>query len=159
MRTNIDFTPYRRSMVGFDYFFDLLESGMRADPGEGYPPYDLVKEGEDSYRIDLALAGFKPEEVEIVAQQNQLTVSGRQAADEEQREYLHRGIATRAFTRRFQLADFIEVDSADFDNGLLSISLKRVVPDEMKPRKIEIGQDGSVQKLLQDRKTEERQAA
>ncbi len=140
MRTNFDFTPYRRSTVGFDRLFDLLETGMRGDaPADGYPPFDIVRETEDSYRITLAVAGFAPNEIEIVAQQNQLTVTGQRAEDADRGEYLHRGIATRAFERRFQLADFIEVGNARFENGLLSIELKRVVPEAMKPRKIEIG--------------------
>jgi len=138
MRTNFDFTPYRRSTVGFDRLFDLLETGMRGDAADGYPPFDIVKEGEDSYRITLAVAGFRPDEIEVVAQQNQLTVTGKRADERGQGEYLHRGIATRAFERRFQLADHIEVGEASFDNGLLSIALKRVVPEAMKPRRIEI---------------------
>ncbi|QJU60592.1 Hsp20 family protein [Sphingomonas sp. AP4-R1] len=137
MRTAFDLTPYRRSTVGFDRLFNLLESGQRED--DGYPPFDIVKEGEDSYRITLAVAGFAPNEIEIVAQQNQLNVTGKRADDADKGDYLHRGIATRAFERRFQLADFIEVGNARFENGLLSIELKRVVPEAMKPRKIEIG--------------------
>ncbi len=137
MRTTFDLTPYRRSTVGFDRLFDLLENDAR--PDDGYPPFDIVREGEDHYRIELAVAGFAPQEIEVVAQQNQLTVTGRRHADKDKGEYLHRGIATRAFERRFQLADFIEVGNASFENGLLSIELKRVVPEAMKPRKIEIG--------------------
>ena len=139
MRTNFDFTPYRRSTVGFDRLFDLLETGVRGDVTDGYPPFDIVRDSEDSYRITLAVAGFAPNEIEIVAQQNQLTVSGKRGEDGDKGEYLHRGIATRTFERRFQLADFIEVGHARFENGLLSIELKRVVPEAMKPRKIEIG--------------------
>ncbi|RUN75485.1 Hsp20 family protein [Sphingomonas sp. TF3] len=138
MRTNFDFTPYRRSTVGFDRLFDLLENSARTEGGDGYPPFDLVKDGDDSYRITLAVAGFRPDEIEIVAQQNQLLVTGRK--DETPQEgYLHRGIATRPFERRFQLADFIEVRSARFENGLLTIVLQREVPEAMKPRRIEIG--------------------
>ena len=139
MRTNFDFTPYRRASVGFDRLFDLLETGMRGDGAEGYPPFDIERQGEDSYRITLAVAGFRPDEIEIVAQQNQLTVSGKRAEDKDDGQFLHRGIAARPFERRFQLADFIEVGAASFDNGLLSITLKRVVPEAMKPRRIEIG--------------------
>lgn len=140
MRTNFDFTPYRRSTVGFDRLFDLLESGARGDVSEGYPPFDLEKDGDDSYRITLAVAGFCPEDIEIVAQQNQLIVTGKKDADGgAQDRYLHRGIATRPFERRFQLADFIEVRSASVANGLLTIALKREVPEAMKPRRIEIG--------------------
>jgi len=138
MRTNFDFTPYRRSTVGFDRLFDLLEMNPRTDAAETYPPFDIVRESEDSYQITLAVAGFTPQEIEIVAQQNQLVVKGRHSDADDKRQYLHRGIANRAFERRFQLADFIEVGHARFDNGLLSIELKRVVPEAMKPRKIEI---------------------
>ena len=138
MRTNFDFTPYRRSTVGFDRLFDLLETGARAET-EGYPPFDIEQESEDRYRITLAVAGFRPEEIEIVAQSNQLTVSGRKADEAEAGRYLHRGIATRAFERRFQLADFVVVEDASFDNGLLRIALKREVPEAMKPRRIAIG--------------------
>jgi molecular chaperone IbpA len=139
MRTNFDFTPYRRSTVGFDRLFDLLETGPRGDAGDGYPPFDIIREGEDSYRITIAVAGFRPDEIDIVAQENQLTVTGKRAEDRSEGQYLHRGIATRSFERRFQLADYVEVRSAEFDNGLLSIALQRVVPEAMKPRKIAIG--------------------
>ena len=139
MRTNFDFAPYRRSKVGFDRLFDLLETGLRSDAAEGYPPFDILKDGEDSYRITLAVAGFRPEDIEVVAQQNLLTVTGKRAEDDGKGEYLHRGIAARAFERRFQLADFIEASDATFENGLVSIALKRVVPEAMKPRRIEIG--------------------
>jgi len=139
MRTNFDFAPYRRSTVGFDRLFDLLESGMRGDGSDGYPPFDIATEGEDSYRITLAVAGFRPDDIEIVAQQNLMTVTGRRPEDKDEGRYLHRGIAARPFERRFQLADFVEVRSAEFENGLLSIALQRVVPEAMKPRKIAIG--------------------
>jgi molecular chaperone IbpA len=137
MRTNFDFAPYRRSTVGFDRLFNLLEAGAREE--DGYPPFDILREGEDSYRITVAVAGFRPEDIEVVAQQNLLTVTGKRAEDDGKGEYLHRGIAARAFERRFQLADFVEAGNARFENGLLSIELKRVVPEAMKPRRIEIG--------------------
>lgn len=145
MRTNFDFAPYRRSTVGFDRLFNLLEAGARED--DGYPPFDILKDGEDSYRITLAVAGFRPEDIEVVAQQNQLTVTGKRAEDNGKGDYLHRGIAARAFERRFQLADFVEAGNASFENGLLSIALKRVVPEAMKPRRIAI----SGSKPAQDR--------
>lgn len=157
MRTNFDFTPYRRSSVGFDRLFDLLETGTRGDGSDGYPPFDIERQGEDSYRITLAVAGFRPEDVEVVAQQNQLTVTGKRAEDKDEGQYLHRGIAARPFERRFQLADFIEVGAASFDNGLLSIALKRVVPEAMKPRKIEIS--GGANDRLEAPLGEKRQAA
>jgi molecular chaperone IbpA len=158
MRTNFDFAPYRRSTVGFDRLFDLLETGLRADVTEGYPPFDIVRDGEDSYRITLAVAGFRLDEIEIVAQQNQLTVTGRKAEEQGERQYLHHGIAARSFERRFQLADFIEVGSADFEHGLLSIALKRVVPEAMKPRKIEIG-GAPANDRLEAPQSEDRKAA
>ena len=138
MRTNFDFAPYRRSTVGFDRLFDLLETGSRAD-SDGFPPFDILKDGDDSYRITLAAAGFRPEEIEVVAQQNLLTVTGKHSEEEPAGEYLHRGIATRSFEQRFQLADFIEAGEAKFEHGLLTIALKRVLPEKMKPRRIEIG--------------------
>src|SRR3546814_2152659 len=107
MRTNFDFTPYRRSTVGFDRLFNLLEAGARED--DGYPLFAIVKLGDDSFRITLAIAGFRPDDIEIVAQQNQLTVNGKRADDADKGEYLHRGIASLSFERRFQLAAFLEI--------------------------------------------------
>jgi molecular chaperone IbpA len=132
-----DFTPYRRSTVGFDRLFDLLETGRREE-SDGYPPFDLETEGDGNYRITLAVAGFRPEEIEVTSKPNILLVTGRKAEDQERR-YLHRGIATRAFERQFQLADYVVVTGASLEDGLLSISLKREVPEEVKPRRIEIG--------------------
>jgi len=157
MRTAFDFTPYRRSTVGFDRLFNLLESGQREE--DGYPPFDILKEGEDSYRITLAVAGFRPQDIEVIAQQNQLVVTGKRADDDGQGVYLHRGIAARAFERRFQLADFIEAGDARFENGLLSIALKRVVPEAMKPRKIEIGGAPAANDRIEAPRDEVRQAA
>ena len=159
MRTNFDFAPYRRSTIGFDRLFDLLETGMRGDGVDGYPPFDIERQGEDSYRITLAVAGFRPEEIEVVAQQNQLTVTGKRAEDKDEGQYLHRGIAARSFERRFQLADFIEAGNARFDNGLLSIELKRVVPEAMKPRKIEISGSAAANDQIEAPKDDNRQAA
>lgn len=138
MRTNFDFAPYRRATVGFDRLFDMLERSGRVDATEGFPPYDIEREGEDRYRVTLAVAGFRPDEIEIVAHNNQLTITGRKSDNEDGRRYLHRGIATRAFERHFQLADFVQVREASFDNGLLRISLQREVPEAMKPRRIQI---------------------
>ena len=138
MRTNFDFAPYRRSTVGFDRLFDLLETTTRGDAADTFPPFDIVKDGEDSYRITLAVAGFRPEDIDIVVQQNLLTVTGKRPDDDTAGTYLHCGIATRAFERRFQLADFIEPGEARFEHGLLTIAIKRVVPEAMKPRRIAI---------------------
>ena len=148
MRNSFDFSPFRRSTVGFDRLFDMIESSARAEVSDSWPPFNLERDGEEGYRITLAVAGFRPEEIEVVAQQNQLIVTGRkeeQAGDDDR--YLHRGISARAFERRFQLADFIQVRSADFDNGLLSISLEREIPEAMKPRRIEIGAGGTPRQL------------
>lgn len=153
MRPNFDFAPYRRSTVGFDRFIDLLETGMRSDAAESYPPFDILRDGEDSYRITLAVAGFRPQDIEVVAQQNLLSIAGKRPEDEQddsQGDYLHRGIAARSFERRFQLADFIEAGTAKFEHGLLTIELKRVVPEAMKPRRIEIGSGESVQGQLEE---------
>jgi molecular chaperone IbpA len=139
MRTQFDFSPYRRSTVGFDRLFDFLESAARSDQADNYPPFDLEKISDDQYRITLAVAGFKPEEVDITARQNLLVISGRKAENRNRDgNYLHMGIATRAFERRFELADFVRVDDAELRDGLLSVSLYREIPEAMKPRKIAI---------------------
>jgi len=134
-----DFSPYRRSTVGFDRLFDFLEDASRAEQ-DNYPPFDIEKLGDDSYRITLAVAGFKQSEIEIVAHQNVLTVTGRRS-EERARDgnFLHVGIATRAFERKFELADFVRVTGAGLADGLLRIDLAREVPEAMKPRKIDIG--------------------
>jgi molecular chaperone IbpA len=139
MRNAFDWTPYRRSTVGFDRLFEFLEnSGSGA---ENYPPFDIEQLSDDQFRITIAVAGFKSEEIDITAQQNMLLVTGRKAApkDGEERNMLYTGIATRAFERRFQLADFVRVNRADMADGLLSIDLVREVPEAMKPHKIAIG--------------------
>jgi molecular chaperone IbpA len=142
MRSAFDFSPFRRSTVGFDRLFDMLENSTVGNGGENYPPFDLIKTGENDYRIELAVAGFKPEEIDITAQQNVLIVSGRkkeEESDERGSNYIYRGIATRSFERRFALADHIQVRGADMKDGLLSVELVREIPEAMKPKKIEIG--------------------
>jgi len=134
-----DLTPYRRSMVGFDRLFDLLENQGRANTGDNYPPFNIEKRGDDAYRITLAVAGFKPGDLDITAHQNLLVVQGRKAVDAENGEYLHVGIAQRGFERRFELADFVRVEDANLEDGLLVIDLVREVPEAMKPKKIAIG--------------------
>jgi len=153
MRTNFDFSPYRRSTVGFDRLFDLLESGGSLAQADNYPPFDLERTGDDSYRITLAVAGFRQEEIDITAQQNLLVVSGRKR-EESDRQYVHRGIATRAFERRFGLADYVQVRNAELKDGMLSVELVREIPEAMKPRKIAIG-GGEAQPI--DLKSEQRQ--
>lgn len=136
----IDFTPYRRSTIGFDRLFDLLESGSRNAPAENYPPFNLERVAEDRYRITLAVAGFRADELDITAQQNLLVVAGKKADTQDNAaQMLHLGIANRSFERRFELADFIRVDDADLVDGLLVINLVREVPEAMKPKKVAIG--------------------
>ncbi|HEX8481521.1 MAG TPA: Hsp20 family protein [Allosphingosinicella sp.] len=138
MRT-MDFTPYRRSTVGFDRLFDFLENAGAAQ-ADNYPPYDIEKLSDDRYRITLAVAGFSSGDIDITARQNMLVVVGRKSENRNKDgSFLHMGIATRAFERRFELADFVRVEAADMKDGLLSIELLREIPDAMKPRKIEIG--------------------
>ena len=137
MRNAVDFAPFRRSSVGFDRLFDMMESSAAGQGQENYPPFDLIQIDDNVYRIDLAVAGFTANEIEITAQQNVLIVSGEKCDDEGQR-FVHRGIATRSFERRFALADHIQVREADLRDGLLSIMLVREIPEAMKPRKIDI---------------------
>ena len=141
MRSAFDFAPFRRSTVGFDRLFDMLENSSMGQAGENYPPFDLIKLGDNDYRIELAVAGFRPEEIDITAQQNVLIVTGRKKEEDEQKgdNYIYRGIATRSFERRFALADHIQVRGADLKDGLLAVELVREIPEAMKPRKINIG--------------------
>ncbi|WP_305849912.1 Hsp20 family protein [Sphingosinicella sp. CPCC 101087] len=135
----LDFSPYRRSTVGFDRLFDYLENSSRAEQ-DNYPPFDIEKLSDDSYRITLAVAGFKRDDLDITAQQNMLVISGRRSESRNRDgNFLHVGIATRAFERRFELADFVRVTGAELRDGLLSIDLVREIPEAMKPRKIDIG--------------------
>ena len=139
MRSSFDFSPYRRSTVGFDRLFDFLENNGRSEQADNYPPYDIEKLSDDSYRITLAVAGFSSNDIDITARQNMLVVTGRKAENRNKDgNYLHMGIATRAFERRFELADFVRVERADMKDGLLSIDLLREIPEAMKPRKIDI---------------------
>jgi len=137
MRT-IDLTPLYRSVVGFDRLADLLDSAS-SEAASGYPPYNIERTGENTYRIEIAVAGFKAEDLALEVKENLLTVQGRKNGTDEAKRYLHRGLAERSFDRRFQLADFVVVQDAQLANGLLSISLKRELPEALKPRRIEIG--------------------
>ncbi|KWV93018.1 Hsp20 family protein [Erythrobacter sp. YT30] len=137
--SRLDFTPYRRSTVGFDRLFDLLESQARTNSGDNYPPFNIARQGEDNYRITLAVAGFRPQDIDITAQQNLLTVQGKKREEaEDGSELLHVGIANRGFERRFELADYVRVENADLADGLLVIDLVREVPEAMKPKKISV---------------------
>ncbi|MBO9604083.1 MAG: Hsp20 family protein [Novosphingobium sp.] len=148
-----DFSPYRRSTVGFDRLFDLLEGQARLNAGDNYPPFNIERRGADAYRITLAVAGFKAEDLDLTAQQNLLTVKGRKQ-DEGDADYLHVGIANRGFERRFELADYVRVDDAKLADGLLVIDLVREVPEAMKPKKIAV----NGQKTLEVVKTDEPEA-
>jgi len=134
-----DLTPYRRSTVGFDRLFDLLENQVRGNGGDNYPPFNIERQGEDAYRITLAVAGFRPDDLDITQQQNLLVIQGKKRDEQSTGEMLHLGIANRAFERRFELADYVRVANADLADGLLVIDLVREVPDAMKPKKILLG--------------------
>jgi molecular chaperone IbpA len=148
MRT-FDFAPLWRSTIGFDRLFDLINETQRLDVQDNYPPYDVVRTGEDSYRIALAVAGFAPEDITITAQQNKLTIAGRkpEAISRISHEVLYQGISARPFERNFNLDDHVEVQGASFENGLLQVDLVRKIPEAMKPRKIAI-RSGSEQPKL-----------
>ena len=136
MRT-FDFAPLYRSVVGFDRLAALLETAQ-TESAQGYPPYNIERTDEHAYRVDIAVAGFKPEELNVEVKENLLTVQGRKAANDEAKRYLHRGLAERNFERKFQLADYVVVTDANLADGLLSISLKRELPEALKPRTIAI---------------------
>ena len=151
MRT-YDFTPLYRSAVGFDRLANLLESAARTSQENGWPPYNIETTGENAYRIEIAVAGFKPDELTLEVKENLLTVTGRKTANDDAgngRTYLHRGLAERDFERRFQLADYVVVTEASLDNGLLAVSLKRELPEALKPRRIEIATPTSSATLIE----------
>jgi molecular chaperone IbpA len=138
MRSSFDFSPYRRSTIGFDRLFEFLESTGR-EQADNYPPYDIEKLSDDRYRITLAVAGFGENDIDITARQNMLVVTGRKAENRNRDgNFVHVGIATRAFERRFELADFVRVEDAVMQDGLLSVELVREIPEAMRPRKISI---------------------
>ena len=137
MRTT-DFSPLYRSVVGFDRLAALLDAAAASGESTGYPPYNIETVGDNAYRIEIAVAGFKPEELNLEVKENVLTVQGRKAANDDSRRFLHRGLAERNFERRFQLADYVVVTDAQLSDGLLTVSLKRELPEAMKPRRIEI---------------------
>ncbi len=153
MRT-IDLSPLYRSVVGFDRLADLLDSASH-EAASGYPPYNIERTDENAYRIEIAVAGFKPEDLNVEVKENLLTVQGRKPANDEAKRYLHRGLAERNFERRFQLADFVVVTDANLADGLLSIALKRELPEALKPRRIEIGSGAT---LIEGEKAETKAA-
>jgi len=152
MRTNLNFSPLFRSTIGFDRVFDLLENASRTQSFESWPPYDIMRTSEDSYRITMAVAGFAESELTITHEPNLLVVTGDKP--EQEGDYLHRGIPGTSFERRFELADHVKVANANLQNGLLTIELVREVPEEMKPRKIAIkgGDPAGGSKRIEDGK-------
>lgn len=148
--SRLDFTPYRRTTVGFDHLFDLLEGQGRNNSGDNYPPFNIERRGDDEYRITLAIAGFRVEDLDITAQQNLLTIAGRKREDAPDGEMLHVGIANRGFERRFELADYVRVENADLADGLLVLDLIREVPDAMKPKKIAVNGASTTLKAVAD---------
>lgn len=137
--TTFDFAPLFRTAIGFDRLARLMDSAAAAAEGPTYPPYNIEKTGEDTYRLTMAVAGFRPEDLELVVKENTLAVSGKSPNEGQKAEVLYRGIAGRSFERRFVLADHIVVEGADLQNGLLHVGLKRVMPEALKPRQIAIG--------------------
>nr|WP_272212731.1 Hsp20 family protein [Marinicella sp. W31]MDC2878645.1 Hsp20 family protein [Marinicella sp. W31] len=158
---NVDFSPLYRSTVGFDRLFSLLDTMGQPEQASAYPPYNIERTGENSYRISMAVAGFSEGELSIEAHANVLAVKGEKAEDDENAgsEYLYRGIAKRAFERRFQLADHMEVRGATLKNGLLHVELLRNIPEAMKPRRIEIETRSSEPKTIAAQKSVEMDAA
>ncbi|BBO04604.1 MULTISPECIES: Hsp20 family protein [Bradyrhizobium] len=144
MRTTFDFAPLWRSTIGFDHLADLVDSTLRQAGEDNYPPYNIERSGEDQYRITLAVAGFGVNDISVTAEQNALTIEGRKP-DSAAREYLYQGIAARPFRRVFNLADYVQVKQAAFQDGLLVIDLLREIPEAMKPRRIQIAGAASPQ--------------
>ncbi|MBV9248677.1 MAG: Hsp20 family protein [Acetobacteraceae bacterium] len=137
--TTFDFSPLFRTAIGFDRLARLMDTAASAAEAPSYPPYNIEKTGEETYRLTMAVAGFRPEDLDITVKENTLVVSGRINSEDTKARVLYRGIAGRAFERRFVLADHIVVEGADLQNGLLHVGLKRVVPEALKPRKIAVG--------------------
>ena len=152
---HVDFSPLYRSTVGFDRLFTMLDTLAQPENGQTFPPYNIERTGENAYRITMAVAGFAQDDLTIEAKANVLKVAGAKADDkqDDKREVLHRGIASRAFERRFQLADYVEVRGAELENGLLHIDLEREIPEAMKPRKIEIANGGTSAKQIEAKAT------
>jgi molecular chaperone IbpA len=159
MRTTLDFSPLFRTGIGFDRVFDVLDNASRLQPTDNWPPCDIIKEGEDSYRVVMAVAGFDRDELTLTDRPNLLVVSGAKKTPPDDRTYLHRGIAQRDFERRFELADHIKVARASLQQGLLTIELQREVPEALKPRRIPIRTDGDEAAEAEPRRIEAPKAA
>ena len=143
MRT-FDFSPLYRSAVGFDRLMNVIDAAQKNSAADGYPPYNIEKTSEDSYQITLAVAGFGAADLDVEVRDGQLVIVGKGDSEEQDTQFLHRGIALRAFERRFQLADHVEVKAADLVDGLLKVDLEREIPEAMKPRKIDIRTGGTI---------------
>jgi molecular chaperone IbpA len=160
MRT-YDFTPLFRSTVGFDRLFDMIDSSVRPD----WPPYNIEKTDENQYRISMAIAGFAPDEIELIQQGNTLLITGQKKSEPKHQEMLHQGLASRNFKQTFNLADHVKVSSANLENGLLLVELTREIPEQLRPRRIELGSRATVltgqdnQQRLAQENAAERQAA
>lgn len=148
---SFDLTPFYRSTVGFDRLFSLLDQSA-SESSPGYPPYNIERTGENNFRISVAVSGFSPNEISIVAKENTLTIKGEKAANEngQTAEVLYRGIASRAFERQFQLADFVQVKNASLENGLLHVDLVREIPEAAKPRQIPISTSAPAPKVAEE---------
>ncbi|MEO1109487.1 MAG: Hsp20 family protein [Pseudomonadota bacterium] len=152
MRT-FDFAPLHRATIGFDQIADMMDRVLTNDVAQpSYPPYNIEKTDADTYRISVAVAGFSEDDLSVEVKENSLVVAGKKAAEDKERSYLHRGIATRAFERRFALADHVRVTGASHENGMLNIDLKREVPEALKPRRIEISSSKAIEKDVVDAK-------
>jgi len=148
---HFDFAPLYRATVGFDQIADLMDRALTSDVAQPtYPPYNIEKTAADAYRISIAVAGFADDDLSVEVKEHQLVVSARKAEEDEARSYLHRGIATRAFERRFTLADHVRVTGAVHENGMLHIDLKREIPEALKPRRIEIARASGTPALEKD---------
>ncbi|MEO0487236.1 MAG: Hsp20 family protein [Pseudomonadota bacterium] len=148
---NLDFAPLYRATVGFDQLADLMDRVLTSDASApSYPPYNIEKTADDAYRISVAVAGFTSDELDVEVKENALHITAKKAEDSADRKYLHRGIATRAFSRRFHLADHVKVTGASHENGMLHIELAREVPEALKPRKIEIGRTAAIEAEVVD---------
>jgi molecular chaperone IbpA len=135
---NLNLDPFWRTSIGFDRLFDLMDESLRFEPEDHYPPCNIVRTGENTYRISVAVAGFKSDQIGVTVNENTLIISGQADPKQEQGEYLYRGIGGRSFERRFNLADYVVVKGASLDEGLLQIELERELPETMKPRRIEV---------------------
>jgi molecular chaperone IbpA len=154
-----DFSPLFRTAIGFDRLARLMDNAQAAAEAPSYPPYNIEKTGDDSYRITMAVAGFGPEDIELTVKDNTLIVTGRVSAEQPKTELLYRGIAGRAFERRFALAEHIVVENADLQNGLLHVGLKRIVPESLKPRTIAINNAAPASKVIANDATAKSAAA